>query len=354
MKRIGFIVNPIAGMGGRVGLKGTDEMVEEAKRRGAKPVAPQRAKEFLSHLEKKFEVWTCSSPMGADIARQCNFTVKIVYETHHPTTAHDTIEAAKNMEECDLLVFVGGDGTAIDIFHAIGRNVPVLGVPAGVKMYSAVFGYTPRHAAEIVNAFADGLPLEEREVIDVDERAFREGKLTLSVKGYMVIPVHKSVQASKGYSTDEESKKIIAQHVMETMDDDTVYVIGSGSTTHEIKKLLGIDGTFLGIDVVKEKNFLYKDASEEEIKKALGNKNKILISPLGGHGFIFGRGNKQISPSILKKVGKENIIIVATPEKLASLSSLKVDTGDAALDKSLYGYIEVITGYKEKKIMRVE
>jgi len=354
VKRIGFIVNPIAGMGGRVALKGTDGMVEEAIKRGAKPVAPERAKEFFRYLKKNFEIWTCSPPMGADIANQCNYDVKIVYEANIPTTAQDTIKAAKSMKDCDLLVFVGGDGTAVDILHAIGKKMPVLGVPAGVKMYSAVFAYTPRHAAEIVNEFANGLPLEEREVVDVDERAFREGKLILSIEGYMVVPVHESIQSSKSYSVEDESKKIIAQYIVESMDDETVYIIGSGSTTYEIKKLLGIDGTFLGIDVVKGRKLLFKDATEEEIKKALGNKNKILISPLGGQGFIFGRGNEQISPFILKKVGKENIMIISTPEKLASLPSLKVDTGDATLDKSLHGYMEVITGYKEKKIMRVE
>jgi len=353
VKCIGFIVNPIAGMGGRVGLKGTDGMVEEAIRRGAKPVALERAKEFLSHLKKNFEIWTCSPPMGAD-ALQPSHKAKIVYEASISTSARDTIKAAKNMRSCDLLVFVGGDGTAADILNAIGKKMPVIGVPAGVKMYSAVFAYTPRHAAEVVDAFADGLPLEEREVVDVDEEAFRKGKLILSIKGYMMVPIHKSVQSSKSYSNGEESKKIIAKYVVESMDDETVYILGSGSTTYEIKKLLGIEGTFLGIDVIKGKKLICKDATEEEIKKALGNKNKILISPLGGHGFIFGRGNEQISPFIIKKVGKENIMVIAAPEKLASLPSLKVDTGDAELDESLRGYMEVVTGYKEKKIMRVE
>ena len=354
MKRIGFIINPIAGMGGRVGLKGTDGMVEEAIRRGAKPVAAERAKEFLSHIKKNFDVWTCSPPMGADIAKEYFHDLEVVYEANIPTTANDTIKAAKNMRSCDLLVFVGGDGTANDILNAVGKEMPVLGVPAGVKMYSAVFAYTPRHAAEVVDAFADGLPLEEREVVDVDEKAFREGKLILSVKGYMIVPVHRNVQASKSYGGGNESKKIIAQHVVESMDDETIYIIGSGSTTYEIKKLLNIEGTFLGIDVVKGKKLICKDASEEEIKRALGNKNKIIISPLGGHGFIFGRGNEQISAEVIKKVGKENIVVISTPEKLAPLLSLKVDTGDAELDESLHGYIEVITGYKEKKIMRVE
>lgn len=354
MKRIGFIVNPIAGMGGRVGLKGTDHMVEEAQRRGAVPFAHLRAHDFLSHIDHTFELWTCTQPMGAGVARQCTFDARIVYESCSPTTADDTIRAAHTMKGCDLIVFVGGDGTAIDVLSAVGHTVPVVGVPAGVKMYSAVFGTTPRHAADIVNAFAEGLPVEEREVIDVDEDAFREGNLVLSVKGFLLVPVHERVQASKSSSTDAESKKIVAQHILDIMDDDTVYVIGGGSTTYELKKMLGIEGTFLGIDVVKGTALLSKDASEEEIKNTLAHATKIIVSPLGGHGFIFGRGNEQISPDIIKRVGMDNIILIATPEKLASLTSLKVDTGDTALDTLFHGYIEVVTGYREKKIMRVE
>jgi len=355
VKKLGFLINPIAGMGGSVGLKGTDGMVEEAIRRGAKPVAHEKAKIFLQHVKKNFEFHTCSSPMGKDILDKYGINSVVVYNPSVPTTAEDTKNAVGVMKDVDLIVFVGGDGTARDILEIAGTDIPVLGVPAGVKMYSAVFAQTPYHAAEIVNEFAEGIALEEREVIDIDEDAFRRGKLAVSVKGYCLTPVHKKIQSSKDFfSGDEESKKLITSYVAEKMDDETVYIIGGGSTTWELKKLIGIEGSLLGVDVVKGKKLLCRDASESDIKKFIGGKNKIVVSPLGGYGFIFGRGNEQISPEIIRKVGKENIIVISTREKLASVQSLKVDTGDSSLDENLRGYIKVITGYDESKLMMVE
>jgi predicted polyphosphate/ATP-dependent NAD kinase len=355
LKKLGFIINPIAGMGGSVGLKGTDGMVEEAVRRGAKPVAAERARNFVSHIKKKFEIYTCSAPMGENVLTDCNMKSFIVYKPCSPTTAHDTKNAVANMKNVDLILFVGGDGTARDVMEVADAHIPVLGIPSGVKMYSAVFAQTPHHAADILNEFADGLPLEEREVVDIDEDAFRKGKLAISVKGYCLTPVHERVQSSKGFfSRGMESKKLIAEHVAEKMDGGTTYIIGGGSTTWELKKAIGIDGSMLGVDVVRGKKLLCGDAAEANIKKFMGKKNKIIVSPLGGYGFIFGRGNEQISPEIIRKVGKENMIVISTPGKLATLHSLKVDTGDDELDKSLGGYARVITGYGESKLMRVE
>ncbi len=342
-------------MGGCVGLKGTDGVVEEAVRRGAKPVAPERANFFLSCLRKDFEIYTCSFPMGKDVLKECNMNASVVCTPSSPTTADDTKNAVANMKHVDLILFVGGDGTARDVMETVGTDMPVLGIPSGVKMYSAVFAQTPRHAAEIVNEFADGLPLEEREVVDIDEELFRKGKLGVSVKGYCLTPVHERVQSSKGFfSGGTAAKKIIAMHVAEKMDEETICIIGGGSTTWELKKAIGIDGSILGVDVVRGNKLLCRDAAEADIKKLLCGRNRIIVSPLGGYGFIFGRGNEQISPEILSAVGKENIVVISTPEKLATLRSLKVDTGDDALDRNLKGYIRVITGYGESKLMRVE
>ncbi len=342
-------------MGGTVGLKGTDGMVDEAIKRGAKPVAHERAKKFLSNLEGKFDFYTCSQPMGSDVFKECGIDASVVYTPSIPTTADDTKNAVLSMGHVDLILFVGGDGTARDVMECIGTSIPVLGIPSGVKMYSAVFAQTPYHAAEIVDEFAEGLPLEEREVVDIDENAFRNGKLKVDVKGYCLTPVHEKVQSSKDFfSGGKESKKIIAEYVAENMDDETVYVIGGGSTTWELKNAIGIDGSLLGVDVVKGRKLLKRDAAESDIKELLGEKNKIIVSPLGGYGFIFGRGNEQISPEIIRRVGKDNVIVISTREKLASLRSLKVDTGDNDVDIYLRGYERVITGYKENKLMRVE
>lgn len=355
MKRIGFLINPIAGMGGTVGLKGTDGMAEEAIRRGAKPVAHKRARIFLSYLEKKFEIITCSQPMGRGVLDECGMDSSVVYTSPPHTTSSDTKNAVLSMADADLILFVGGDGTARDVMEVAGTDVPVLGIPSGVKMYSAVFAQTPYHAAEVVNEFAKGLPLEEREVVDIDENAFRDGKLRVDVKGYCLVPVHEKIQSSKDFLLEgREAKKSIAENMAKRMDDDTVYIIGGGSTTWELKKAAGIEGSILGVDVTLGKKLLFRDAAEADIKKSLGKKNKIIVSPLGGYGFILGRGNEQISPEIIRRVGKDNIIIISTRKKLAALHSLKVDTGDGELDEIMRGYMRVITGYGEAKLMRVE
>jgi len=293
--------------------------------------------------------------MGKGVLDECSIDSVVVYEPSLPTTAKDTKNAVARMKDVDLIVFVGGDGTARDIMEVIGTDIPVIGVPSGVKMYSAVFAQTPYHAAEVVDEFADGIAVEEREVVDIDENAFRKGKLSVSVKGYCLTPFHDKIQSSKDFlAGGEEAKRTIASYVVEKMDDETTYIIGSGSTTWEIKKALGIKGTLLGVDVVRRKKMLCRDAAEADIKNFMGKRNKIIVSPLGGYGFIFGRGNEQISPEIIRKVGKDNIVAISTREKLSSIDSLKVDTGDDALDKELRGYIKVITGYGESKLMKVE
>ena len=174
--KVGFIINPIAGMGGSVGLKGTDSVLEEAIKRGAKPIAEKRAIEFLKALKKEIEFYTCSSKMGENALKKVGKKAKIIYKTPKHTTAEDTKKAAREMaKKVDLIVFVGGDGTACDVYDAINSSIPILGVPSGVKMYSAVFAFTPKDAAEIVEEFED-LPLEEREIMDIDEDAFRKGE----------------------------------------------------------------------------------------------------------------------------------------------------------------------------------
>jgi predicted polyphosphate/ATP-dependent NAD kinase len=352
--RIGFIVNPIAGMGGKVALKGTDGMEEQARQLGAKPVAPYRAKEFLQALEGTFHLSTCSSPMGEDITRECKIPAQIIYHCKKPTTPQDTKNAAKAMMNLDLLIFVGGDGTAQDIIDAIDMEIPLVGVPSGVKMYSAVFAMTPREAARVTNRFLQGLPVVEKEVLDIDEDAFRKDILKVSLKGYALVPNDDTIQESKNFLEGGEDDKIaIATGAMDMLEGLTI--IGGGSTTYALKKLAGINGTLLGVDILDGKKLVAKDATENMILEHLqpNKKAKIIISPLGGQGFIFGRGNEQISPEVIKKVGVNNIAILSTPNKLRGLPGLRVDTGDRQLDKELSGYHTVYIGLKRKKVMKI-
>ena len=373
--RLGLIVNPIAGMGGAVGLKGTDgaEVLRKALELGAKPVAPGRAKEFLRAFEPmrgKVELLAGAGPMGEDEARECGYEPLALGERKamFTTTADDTRTVARRMAELgvDLLVFCGGDGTARDVLDAVDQEVPVLGVPTGVKMHSAVFAVNPRAAARVAMRFLSGeLPAREAEVMDVDEEAFRQGRLSARLYGYVLTPYEPAlVQSTKVASPitpdEEENKLAIARQVVEELEPGVVYVVGPGTTTRPILELLGLEKTLLGVDVILAEGpgrarLLAKDANEATILGLIkGRRAKIVVTPIGGQGFIFGRGNQQISPRVIRAVGRENIIVVATKSKLAGLKSLRVDTGDPELDEELRGYMRVVADYGEEVVMRVE
>lgn len=113
---------------------------------------------------------------------------------------------------------------------------------------------------------------------------------------------------------------------------------------------MDLEGTLLGVDLIKNGELLESDVSESKIWEYVKNddrKVKIIVTVIGGQGNLFGRGNQQISPRVIRRVGKKNIIVAATGSKLISLQGepLLVDTGDEALDEELCGYIEVVKGY---------
>ena len=365
---LGLIVNPIAGMGGAVGLKGTDgeDILRKAIELGAKPVAPGRAKEFLKAFEpmkSKVELLAGAGLMGELEALECDYKPKVFGERKERTTAQDTKEIAKLMLEhgLDLLVFCGGDGTARDILDAVGQEVPVLGVPTGVKMHSAVFAVNPKAAARVAMAFLSGeLPVREAEVMDVDEEAYRSGRLSARLYGYLLTPYEpRLVQSTKIASPitpdEEENKRAIARQVVEDMEPGVIYIVGPGTTTRPILELMGLEKTLLGVDLVCDGKLLAKDANEAEILRLIrGRKAKIIVTPIGGQGFIFGRGNQQISPRVIREVGLENIVVVATKNKLMGLKALRVDTSDPELDEALRGYVRVIVDYGEEVVMKVE
>jgi len=355
-------------MGGAVGLKGTDgkAVLERALTLGAKPIAPKRAEAFLSELEpamEKIQLITGAGKLGEDEARKCGFSFTIVDERREETSAEDTkkvVSRGKDMG-ADLLVFCGGDGTARDILDVAGTSLPVLGVPTGVKMHSAVFAVNPRAAARVVMRFLwENLPLREVEVMDVDEEAFRSGKLSAHLYGYVLTPYEPGlIQGAKMASpvTENEiyNQAAIATYIIEEMESDIIYIIGPGTTTRTIVDLLCEKKTLLGVDLFYNKRVLAKDVNEKQIlNEIMGKTAKIIVTPIGGQGFIFGRGNQQISPNVIRQVGRDNIMVIASKLKLRGLKSLKVDTGDPELDKSLCGYIRVIADYKEEHVIKVE
>ncbi len=369
MKTIGFLVNPVAGMGGTVGLKGTDgkATMKKAISLGAKPIAPLRAERFLSELKPfkdnlRFIVGAGS--MGEYEIENFGFLYNVVGERKEETCAEDTVENAKKIREmnADLLVFCGGDGTARDVFRAVDTGLPVLGVPTGVKMHSAVFAVNPSAGAKTAAAYLfEGLPLKEAEVMDVDEEAFRNGRVSAELYGYMLVPyepryIQGAKMASQITETELRNQAAIAIYIIENMQPHTIYIVGPGTTTRIIGDLLETEKTLLGVDLFRDKKLIAKDVNEKKIlTKIKEERAKIIVTPIGGQGFIFGRGNQQISPKVIWKVGIDNIIVVATKSKMENLKSLKVDTGDPSLDEEFRKRgVNVVVDYNKELPIQVE
>jgi predicted polyphosphate/ATP-dependent NAD kinase len=369
MKTLGFIVNPIAGMGGAVGLKGTDgkEILDEAIKLGAKPVATVRAQAFLSELMqigRPVKLVVGAGGLGADEAKTVGLACTVLGDRKDETDAEDTRRTAQMMleKQVDLLVFCGGDGTARDVLNAVDTKISVLGVPTGVKMHSAVFAVNPQAAARVAARFLLGdMPLREAEVMDVDEKAFREGRLSAELFGYLLTPYEPHlIQANKLASPMTESElrnqATIAIYIIEEMKPGVIYIIGPGTTTRTIADLLDSNKTLLGVDLFYDKKLVALDANETQILEAISGKPaEIIVTPIGGQGFVFGRGNQQISQKVIRLVGLDNVLIIATESKLRSLQNLRVDTGDAKLDAAIkkHGF-RVITDYKIEQAVKFE
>ncbi len=348
---IGLVVNPIAGMGGRVGLKGTDGKVAQARARGAEPRAPDRARRMLSRLaelDSTIELSVAGEPMGATLAREAGFEPTVVFEPASETTVADTHTAIAAFVDrgVDLVVFVGGDGTAADVADALeGTEIPMVGVPAGVKVYSAVFAVSPEDAAAIIVSFER---TERREVMDIDEDNYRDGEVTPKLRAVAWVPVTDELQSSKqlGGGTVEA----LAEGIADSVDSETTYVLGPGSTVGAIKAALGFDGSPIGVDVWRAGQLLVRDASEQEILDSLSDDNVIIVSPIGGQGFVFGRGNPQLSPAVIRRCSVE---IVASRTKLDGLSVLRADTDDPELDAELRGWRKVRVGRFERRMIKL-
>ncbi len=360
---VGVVMNPIAGMGGRVGLKGTDGKVEEARARGAEPRAPERAKraiERLAEVAPDATVSTVAEPMGERAVREAGFRPERVVDPFGGDGADDrpdsTAEhtrravAALNDAGVDLVMFVGGDGTATDVAAALeGSETPMLGVPAGVKVYSSVFAVSPEDAAEVAASFSR---TERREVMDIDEDAYREGEVTPTLRGVAHVPVADDLQSSKqtASGTVESLAAGVADDIREHDGDGSTYVLGPGSTVGAIKAELGFEPSPIGVDVWRDGAVVVADATESEILAALGDENVIVVSPIGGQGFVFGRGNPQLSPAVIREC---EVTVVASRAKLDDVRALRVDTDDPALDEELAGWVRVRVGRFETRMMKI-
>lgn len=366
--QIGLIVNPVAGLGGRVGLHGSDgeSALREAVRRGATPWSPLRATQALSLLRGRpgIALATYAGEMGEDAARAAGLEPQVLGRIRPGRTGpDDTRRAARELVALgvDLLLFAGGDGTARDVHTAIGLGPLTLGIPAGVKLHSGVFATTPHDAGRLALEVAAGRlqAVREGEVMDIDETAYREGRVEARLYGYLAVPAAaEGLQSVKsGAETDESSLAGIARDVAARIAADArLWLIGPGTTTRAVLARLGLAGSLLGVDAVQGGRLLLTDAREEELLELLdGRAAGLVLGVIGGQGYLLGRGNQQLSPAVLRRIERAAILVAATPGKLVALGGrpLLVDTGDDALDRSLQGYWRVTTGHRTQVLYRV-
>lgn len=376
--KFGLVINPVAGIGGKVGLKGSDgkEIRRQAFERGAVPQSINRAKIALQSLEQyadKIEWFTASGLMGADLLKELNFSFTSVLSIAEQTEASDTIAAVKelNHKELDLLIFVGGDGTARNVCEAVNENQVVLGIPAGVKIHSGVYAITPQAAGKVIEQVIlnELVSLIEASVMDIDEDAFRTGVVRARRFGEMLVPAeHQYIQSTKVSSSqlsDQSGKEQeslvqadIAEYIVESMEDDFHYLIGSGTSCAAVMEALDLPNTLLGIDWVHQEHLKGSDLTEKDIIELIKenpNKVRVVITIIGGQGHILGRGNQQLSAKVMEQLDKSDLIIIATKTKINQLNNkpLVVDTDNININQKFSGLFRVITGYEDEIFYQV-
>ena len=382
MARIGVLVNPDAGLGGRLGFKGSDGRADEARSSGAKDRAGPRMMEAITHIfnliqSKKcleFDLFVCGGKMGSDWIKEIPFpNLKVIGDWQGKTSAKDTTLAVELLleEDVDLIMYAGGDGTTRDIIETLesleSLELPLIGVPSGVKMYSGCFAEDTLAAAEVLAAWINGdLGFSTTEVLDMDEESYRLGEWKIDMFGQAITPASPLwIQGSKHQVQavgEDEVLESLSEHILEIYveNENCLIIWGAGGSLNKIANLCNLDTTLLGIDISKGNKLIGTDLSEKELISILDNYSEneivLLLSPMGGQGFLIGRGNLQLSPDVLRKIGIDNIMGVATPAKLLSISRIRIDTGDTSLDKEIRGkkYVKIIQGYRTIKIVKIE
>lgn len=365
--RVGLIVNPFAGLGGTAALRGSDGVADEAIRRGAVPQAAHRAVEALRSLgplSHSLMILTGSGALGAEAAAAAGLPYDVVYECGSPTTSADTASLATALVgiKPDLILFAGGDGTARDIAGRLAEPLAVLGIPAGVKMYSGVFATTPQAAGNLALQFLGALARRTRqvEVMDVDEARLRQDEIAPELFGYMTSPEDarllqgKKLRSSPGEAVHTDA---IAEFVVETLDADGLYLVGPGSTTWSLKQKLSGQASRLGVDVYRGRKLIARDAMASDLERMTAHqKAQALVTCIGGQGHIFGRGNQQFSARVLTALGRERVTVLATSHKLATLKGRPfiADVGDAQTAAGMTGLVKVVTGYRSESYYRCE
>lgn len=374
--KLALVINPYAGIGGAVALKGSDGTAvrAEALARGAELKAGQRVRTALAYLapfQERIRFLTAAGDMGAAVLDELGFQYDVVYQpTQTQTEAEDTQAAVQAIAEShpDLLIFAGGDGTARDVVKGLGgQEIPAIGIPAGVKIHSAVYAVSPSAAGKVLYALLNGelTTLRAADVMDLDEDAYRSGKVKAKRFGELQVPGElEYMQAVKigGRESDDLVLADIAADVIEGMESDALYLMGSGSTVAFIMEELGLENTLLGVDVICNEKVIATDVTGRQLEALVLEARKkgqdvyMVTTLIGGQGHIFGRGNQQFTPTVLRTVGREHLILVATKAKLQALQGrpLRVDTGEPELDDEWAGFIAVVSGYHDRTMVAVE
>ena len=377
MVRLGLLVNPDAGLGGRLGLKGSDGQAEIARSRGAQDRSGPRMRAMLNHLVTisnenldGIQWYVSKGRMGTDWISPAISSLEVIHSSSSSTDANDTSQLVGSMigSDIDLLVYAGGDGTTRDVVAALseyGRpELPIIGVPTGVKMHSGCFASSPKAAAEVLSAWLEGdLLLSSTEVLDLDEDLYRQGNWVVKLYAEAITPASpRWMQGSKmrvEASGEEEIIQGLADHVRETLIDDRMMIVwGSGGTLRTIGGILGFELNTLGIDITVGGNIIGSDLNENEILSALKEHQGdviLLLSPMGGQGFLIGRGNLQLSPDVLKIIGVNRVLGIVTPAKMLTLRSLRIETGDSEMDQRFSDkkYLKVLQGYRTTRVLKI-
>ena len=363
--RLAVVVNPDAGLGGRLGFKGSDGRAAEARAAGAQDRAGPRMRQCLEKLaelaREPIEIIAWDGRMGGDWIPGNYTSTGVTPDTTNAASTSDFIKS----HSPDLFLYAGGDGTTRDIVEALGdREIPLVGVPGGVKMHSGCFATTPKAAAEVVWSFVTGdLMIARTEVMDLDEEVYRKGEWKVKMYGEAFTPASpRWMQGAKEQvqrESEEETLEAMSSHVANLVEEnsDLMIVWGSGGTLRQMCKQLGHESTLLGIDILHAGK-MYNDLNEQGILEIINSHDgeiKLLLSPMGGQGFLIGRGNLQLSPDVLRSIGIENILGIATPAKLLGLNELRIDTGDENLDTEIRSkkYLKVLQGYRTTRVIRV-
>lgn len=372
--RVGLLVNPVAGLGARVALHGSDGDVlqAEARRRGGEPRARQRAHVFLSELtdlKERFN-WYSWGGLGAECLDVLQMRHTCLGKVENASTATDTQTCVQRYvnEGLDLIIFVGGDGTAVDIYQQFstgqnsGLTLPLcLGIPAGVKMHSGAFAVSPQAAAHVLRCLVNGklVGIIEADVVDFEATSKDAEAIQISCYGQLKVPeIAGFLQHTK--EGGRESEPLVLEEIcadgLARFTDVRPLIFGPGGTMLALKQAFGLaSATLRGFDVLLQQDLCCLDATSADLERLAGDAH-LFLSFTRRQGFLLGRGNLELSPKFLQTLPRNQLEVFASRSKVLSLQGkpVLVDCGDIQLDKKFSGLTEITAGYEDKLLYQVQ